>query len=452
MFLALAACSDGGRSSSAGGDDAADACPVDALDGASGTIEVSFWHALDDEAEAALDAQVRRFNSEQSGVRVELVKWSDYEQVKRRWLAGLETGELPELALLEDTATQRMIDTRSVVPISSCIEADEFDTADFVGRVFDRYTVDDTLWPMPFNVSNPVLYYDQNAFTAAGLDPADPPTTLDAVMAASEKLRAAGYESGFGMKINPWYLEQWAAKADTLYVNHDNGRAGRATRATFDDETGRAAFRWMQEMADRGLARTNPDVGPNAFDNLLAIRSQVVGMTIDSSAALGTISQVLSSGDGGSVLLGVGPMPGPEGVGGVLVGGGALYVSKESSRQEIAATWKFVKFLVTPGTQAAFAAATGYVPIRKSSVNEQILIDRWNAEPGYHVAYDQLLSGKDDLATAGPVIGDYSAVRTVMRDAMITMLREGTDPDAALAEAAKDATAVIDAYNRRVSG
>ena len=30
---------------------------------------------------------------------------------------------------------------------------------------------DKTLWPMPFNVSNPVLYYDKNAFRAAGLDP-----------------------------------------------------------------------------------------------------------------------------------------------------------------------------------------------------------------------------------------------------------------------------------------
>jgi cell division inhibitor SepF len=42
-------------------------------------------------------------------------------------------------------------------------------------------------------------------------------------------------------------------------------------------------------------------------------------MTIDSSATLGTISQVLSSGEGGSVELGVAPMPGPVAVPSVRV-------------------------------------------------------------------------------------------------------------------------------------
>ena len=48
-------------------------------------------------------------------------------------------------------------------------------------RVLDRYTVNDVLWPMPFNVSNPVFFYDKNAFRAANLDPEKPPTTLDEV-------------------------------------------------------------------------------------------------------------------------------------------------------------------------------------------------------------------------------------------------------------------------------
>ncbi len=32
---------------------------------------------------------------------------------------------------------------------------------------------------MPFNVSNPVFYFDKNAFRKAGLDPDKPPATLD---------------------------------------------------------------------------------------------------------------------------------------------------------------------------------------------------------------------------------------------------------------------------------
>ena len=60
-------------------------------------------------------------------------------------------------------------------------------------------------------------------------------------------------------------------------------------------------------MVKSGAAKTNIADGPSQYDNLLGIRSKAVGMTIDSSATLGTISQVLSSGEGGGVELGVAP-------------------------------------------------------------------------------------------------------------------------------------------------
>ena len=104
------------------------------------------------------------------------------------------------------------------------------------------------------------------------------------------------------------------------------GREQRATEVVFDNPTGLEIFTWMQSMVDDGLAVTNSASGTNSYNNLLGIRSKDVGMTIDTSAALGTIEQVFASGEGGGVEVGVGPMPGPAGNGGVLVGGAAIYV------------------------------------------------------------------------------------------------------------------------------
>ena len=456
--LALGACSGssggssagGGSSGSSGGGADASVCPVGALAKATGPVTITFWHGLNQANEKVLQGLVDKFNTSQTKVKVNLVNQTGYEEILRKWVAGLGTGDLPDVAQLEDTATQQMIDTQSIVPAGACAKADHYDTSDIVGRVLERYTVNGTLYPMPFNVSNPVLYYDKNAFTAAGLDPEKPPTTLDEVKADSQKIKNAGYQTGFGLKLNPWYLEQWAAKADSFYVNNENGRTKRATAAVFDDAAGKESFTWMKNMVDSGLARTNPDDGPNAFDNLLGIRSKVNGMTIDTSAALGQISTVLQSGEGGGVKLGVGPMPGPEGTGGVLVGGGALYISKKSSPEKIAATWEFLKFLVSASTQAEFAAGTGYVPISKSATKQPVLVAQWQKEPGYKVAYDQMLSGKDDTKTAGPIIGDYAGVRETVRDAETKMLTQGTPPDAALKQAQTDATAKIQDYNTRV--
>ncbi len=70
------------------------------------------------------------------------------------------------------------------MPAQSCIKADHYDTSDYVpARRSTGTGSNKVLYPMPFNVSNPVLYYNKNAFRAAGLDPEKPPTTLDEVKA-----------------------------------------------------------------------------------------------------------------------------------------------------------------------------------------------------------------------------------------------------------------------------
>ncbi len=428
-------------------------CPVNALAKATKPVEITFWHGMNRSLEETLIAITDEFNASQSDVKVKLVNQIGYRETFDKFKAGLTTGELPDVVQLEETATQQAIDTQAFVPAQSCIKADKYDTSDFVPRVLKRYTVEKVLWPMPFNVSNPVFLYDKAAFRLAGLDPNDPPSTLAEVTAAAEKIKATGqYESGFGLKLDPWYLEQWSAKADELYVNKENGRAGRATKVAFNDKSGRKIFTWMNDMVKSGLAVTNSAEGNSAFDNLLGIRSKKVAMSIDTSATLGTISQVLTSGEAGGVELGVAPMPTPSAnnKGGVLVGGAALYIVKQSSPAKQAAVWKYMKFLGEPETQATWAAGTGYVPVRESSVDLPQVQQLWADTPGYKVAYDQLLTGVDDTATQGPVIGAFQDVRDAVLAAEQEMFTQGKSPKAALKSAAKAANKAMQEYNSRV--
>jgi sn-glycerol 3-phosphate transport system substrate-binding protein len=332
------------------------------------------------------------------------------------------------------------------------VKADKYDTSDHIKRVLDYYTVDGTLWPMPFNVSNPVLYFNAKAFPAAGLDPNDPPSTLDEIKEASQKLKDAGVakQAGFALKMDAWYLEQLLAKEGKPYVNNDNGRKGRATEVVFDGKAGQEIFTWFADMVDSGLAITNAAEGPPVFDNLTAIGADNATMTIDTSAALGSVKDLLESGQFPNVEIGVAPIPGPEGKGGVLVGGAALYISNQSPKPKQAAAWEYLKFLNEPETQAEWAAATGYVPIRESSADVPVLQQRWAEIPGFKVAYDQLLTGVNNAATAGPVIGDYQGVRDSVVEALEAMFAEGTKPKAALKSAAQSADEKIQDYNARV--
>jgi sn-glycerol 3-phosphate transport system substrate-binding protein len=340
-----------------------------------------------------------------------------------------------------------------VLPVQACVKADRYDLSGHLERVVDYYTVDKTLWPMPFNVSGPVLYYDRAKFEAAGLDPDSPPTTLDEIKEDSQTIVDAGVApAGYGLKTEPGYLEQYEAKAGKQYVNNGNGRKGRATETVFDNKTGRDVYTWMQAMVDGGLAKVNSDEGGSVFDNLIGIGNNTHVMTTETSASLGTITTILESGAYPGVELGVAPMPGPEGNGGVVVDGAALWIVKESAPEKQAAAWEFAKFLNSEQSQATWAAGTGYVPIVTAAADSPEVQALWERIPGYKVAYDQLLTGANNLATAGPVIGDYTGVQTAVRESWQRMFSEGMSPKSAIKTASEDATSAMQEYNSRVGG
>lgn len=426
-------------------------CPVDALAKAKGKpVEISMWHSMPRASEETLQKLTDQFNASQGDVQVKLLNTTSYNDTFIKYRAGLGSGDLPDVVQIQDTSLQGMIDSQSVVPIGACVKADKYDTGDIIPRALDYWTVADTLYGMPFNVSNPVLYYNKKAFQKAGLDPNKPPTTLDELRAASQKLVDTGTTKyGYSIKLDPWYLEHWLAKSGQPYVNNGNGREKRATAVAFDTKAGREIFAWLDGMVDDKLAiNTGPPAGN--IDNLLAIGAGNAAMTIDTSGNLGSILQVLGSGQFPDVEIGVAPMPGPVGKGGVLTGGAALYIPKASTPEKQAAAWKYIKYLLEPASQAQWSVGTGYVPLRKSSLDDPALKAAWAATPAYRVAYDQLLTGVNNVATAGPVIGPYQEVRDVVVNALTAMLTQGQDPKAALEGAADKSDAEIEAYNTRV--
>jgi sn-glycerol 3-phosphate transport system substrate-binding protein len=427
-------------------------CPLGALKNAKNKpVEITYWHgAFQSANEEALLRLVDKFNSSQNDVRVTVVNQTTYQDTLNKFRAGLSSGDLPDLVNIEDTGLQQMIDTQAVLPAQACVDADKYDLSDHLKRVADYYSVKGKLWPMPFNVSNPILYYNKKAFQSAGLDPNNPPKTLDEVKSVAQKLKDSGAvgQAGFGLKLDAWHLEQWSALAGKTYVNNGNGRKSRATSTTFDNATGKEVFTFLNDMVSQGLARTNPETN---FDNLVGIGNGNFGMTIDTSAALGTIQQLLAAGDYPNVELGVAPIPGPKGKGGVLVGGGANYIVKKSSPEKQAAAWQFAKFLNETETQAEWSVGTGYVPIRQAAAEQPTVQQYWAQNPAFKVAYDQLVGGVANTATAGPVIGDYQGVRDAVLDSEQQMFG-GMSPSSALKQAKQDANAKIEEYNSRVSG
>jgi sn-glycerol 3-phosphate transport system substrate-binding protein len=426
-------------------------CPVDALNDADGPVEITFWHAMFRENAATLDELVEAFNRDQDKVRVNAVFQGTYRETITRFRASAQGGARPDLVQIEDAGLQTMIDSGTVLPVQACVDADDYDLTDNLELALAYFSVDRTLYALPFNISSPILYYNKVAFEDAGLDPDAPPKTFAEVREASQQIvRNTDVEVGVALLAQPWFFEQWLATGGDLFMNNENGRAERADAAAFDTEGGREIFEWMDGMVDDGLASfigTDSDTP----DGLLAVGNENAAMTVYTSAALGTITTILESGSFANVELGVGPLYGFEDPdGGVTPGGAGLYIVNSDDDEKLAATWEFLKYLNTPRAQAIWAEGTGYIPAGEKAAESPLIQDLWADNPGYKVAYDQLLRSPTNFATAGALFGNYQAVRDAVAGGVERMITSGTPPDEALADAASEAADALESYNDRI--
>ncbi len=434
--------------------DSLPSCPVDALESASGPVEITFWHGMTADLEQALTGLTEAYNASQDRVQVTLQNQGGYEQVIDKYLQS-GTDSRPELVQAPEYAVQVFRDADAFIPVEACIEAAGYDTSTLLASAINAYSTGGVQWSMPFNVSNPVLYYNRKVFAAAGLDPDAPPASLEELAAASQQIVESG-AAAFGLVVDTsfdsgggWFLEQWFAKAGEFYANNDNGRAAPATEVLFDNATGVELFTYLQRLVADGWAYNVGDnaSGQDAFLKIADV-AQPGTMTIGTSAALGTVLAAIEAGIAPGIAvddLGVGPMPGPGGSTTVLVGGASLWISADKGDPQAAAAWDFVSYLLSAESQSTWAAATGYVPVRSDAVDVEPLASTYAADPRFKVALDTLLSTPDEPTAIGPLLGPQREVRVLTSRALAEVLAGG-DPAAALADAASRADSLLANY------
>lgn len=423
--------------------------PLGASKKAAGKVSITLWHAMTNANLTTLQDLTAKFNASHPKIKVNLLNQASYTDTFTAYRAAAGSGKLPDLVQIESILLQDMIDSKTIVPASSALKADKsFDAADVLPFAMSFFKVDKVQYAMPWNCSSQVMYYNKKVFEKAGLNPSKPPTTFSEYYSMSAQAKAKGGVSyGTALKLSAGNIEDWVAQTGSLFLNKENGRDGRATAVDFDNLDGRKIFAFVEKMLSTKVASA---VSPTSYDNLLAIGNGSTAMAIDTSAALGTVLDLLNADKYPSVDLGVGPLPGLNGAGqGVPYGGAGLYMVKRSSAAKQDAAWEFIKYLLSADAMATWAIGTGYIPITKASVKTAAIKKAWATTPQYKVAYNQVAATKAKYATAGGVTGAFSQIETDVQNAL-SLISNGTSSSKALAQAVATSNQAIRSYNSSI--
>jgi sn-glycerol 3-phosphate transport system substrate-binding protein len=470
LLLALAALAaacgvrdeSGGRSDTTRGGDGDTVelpdCPVDALDDATGPVKIELWHALGSESENNLDALAKEFNESQDKVRVEVRNQGvAYEEVLQKFVAAIPSRQLPAIVYLEDTTLRQLVDSGVILPAESCEQADDFSTGQ-LPAVRSYYTSEGVYWPGYTNVSEPVLYYNVNHFKRAGLDPEDPPQTLDELKDAAVALKKAGIKAPLSLILNSWFVESWINGAGGSVVNKDNGRDGLADKSTFDNEVTHEVYDWIKEMTDEGLLQGH-SATPGQINQYLAVAQQDSSMLIETSTAATTIKAVLG-GNADDVGVDTGdtdlskivpddaPFPGVDEPAQVRVSGGSFFLTNTVPPEQQAAAWEFMKFMWQTDSQVAWHLVGSYLPTTQAAAAHPDVVAYWEDDLAGRLlktAYDQLL--QVDPQRPGPQIGPYAAYNDAIKNSLDRLVLRGDSVDSVIARADKEIQEALDRYN-----
>ena len=403
--------------------------------------EITFWHAMGGVNGEALEHLVNQFNEENEyGIKVISEYQGSYDDSINK-LKSAQLGNMgADLVQVYDIGTRFMIDSGWIVPMQELIDADGYDLSQIEPNIAAYYTVDDKLYSMPFNSSTPILYYNKDMFEKAGIT--EVPTTFSGIAAIADDLTGKG---GAGMPISlgiyGWFFEQFICKQGLNYVNNGNGREGAATAVEFD-ENGAAlqVLTAWKELYDKGYA---PNVGRGGDSGLADFSAGKSAMTLGSTASLKQILEDVN----GSFEVGTAyfPATGDDDQGGVSIGGASLWAIDNQDEVKKAATWEFVKFLVSAESQAYWNAQTGYFPVTTAAHEEKVFLDNIAEYPQFQTAIDQLHDSAPEYA--GALLSVFPEARAIIETETENMLNGVSTPEETVEKMEGDINKAIEEYN-----
>lgn len=440
----LAGCGNGKSSVSQNGSDGskdsnekvemADAKDVD------GTT-ITFWHSMGGVNGQAIDALVKKFNDENKyGIKVESQYQGEYDDSLNK-LKSAQIGNMgADLVQVYEVGTRFMIESGWTVPMQKMIDADKYDVSQIEPNLSAYYTIDDKLYSMPFNSSTPIMYYNKDMFDKAGIT--DVPNSLEGIDKIGEQLMSKGGASEvMSLGIYGWFFEELIGKQGLNYANNGNGRDKTATAVEFDKNgAAKNILTEWQKLNKDGYA---PIVGKGGDAGLADFSAGKSAITLGSTASLKQILQDVN----GKFNVGTAYFPKVKesDKGGVSIGGASLWALDNKDPKKLRATWEFVKFLISPESQAYWNAQTGYFPVTTKSQDEQTFTDNIAQYPQFQTAIDQLHDSSPKYC--GALLSVFPEARATVESEIESMLNGKEDVDTAVQKMSDTINKSIKDYN-----
>ncbi|MEV6770841.1 ABC transporter substrate-binding protein [Nocardia sp. NPDC051030] len=360
--LALTACAGSGGGSKQGGDDKT----------------ITFWSnhpgtSKDQEAEL-----INRFQAKYPDLKVNLIDaGKNYEEVSQKFNAALSGGELPDVVILSDVWWFNYALNGSIEPLDSHFASAGVNVSDYVDTFVNDYKFNGKTWALPYSRSTQIFYYNKDLWSKAGLPDRGPEswTEFDEWGPKIQSLLGADkWAHGWGDAKN--YLA-WTFQGPTWTFG---GHYSDEWKLKFNEPQTIAAGNYLRDsINNKKYASIRPTYAVDFGNGIIA---SAIGSTGDLKS--------IKTNAAGKTEFGTAFLPHPNGQAGATTGGAGLAIPSRISDKRKENALKFIDFITNTENTSYFSQATGYMPVRKSAMQDPSELDFLTKNPNSKTAIDQL--------------------------------------------------------------
>ncbi len=426
--------------------------PAVGYDGSEVTLR--FYHTMGTNLSTVLDEYIAEFNKLYPNIHIEWTQVGSYDDVRDQISTEITVSNQPNIAYCYPDHVARYNLAGCVATLDNFINSDIVVTRadgtteilgltqeqkdDFIEGYYNegKQFGDGLMYTMPLSKSTEVLYYNKTFFDENGIEV---PTTWDELEAVCAKIKAIDPNSiplGYDSEGN-WFITM-CEQLNSPYTS------ATGDHYLFNNETNIDFVKKFRSWYDKGYLTTQTLYGAYTSGLFTSTTSPKSYMSIGSSA--GATYQRPSKIDGEYPFeVGIASIPQVSQTNRKVISQGpSLVIFSKANAQEVVASWLFVKYVTTNVEfQAAFAMASGYVPVLKSVAENPVYAEFIDSADGYD--FVAALSAKvcleqEDAYYTSPAFNGSSTARDQVASLLAKCLSTKTDNvDAMIRRAFQDA-------------
>jgi sn-glycerol 3-phosphate transport system substrate-binding protein len=414
-------------------------------------VEVEFWHGFTGALAEDLEGYVAEFNASQTMYQVNPSNKGSYPDTMVAAIAAFRAGNAPHIVQMFEVGTATMMYAEGAVkPVYELFEETgvAFDPDIYIPSIKGYYSLPDgRMMSMPLNSSTPILWVNDDALRAAGLDPATTPleTWPDVRAAAKAVVDAGAAPCGVSFAWPSWtQYENFSAWHDVPLATLANGMEGLGTELMINSPL---HVRHLQNLIDMQAEGSFTYGGrTSAADPLFS--SGECSMLIASSGLLARINRESTFAWSAHF------MPYYDDVEGAprnsIIGGASLWVMQAPNRtiEEYRAVAEFFAFISTLDVAERYHLSTGYLPIRFGVFEKLGAEGFYAANPGKDVPYLQMVLNEPTENSRGLRLGNMPEIRDIIYEEIELAFQGQKSAQAALDSAVERGNVVLRNFER----